>query len=241
MRAQTTPFFTGGPTTTNPLFTYDAVDRLTQFSRASERRRICSGLTVWMGMANRLLGISNGVAAPYVMDNTFPNPADFQMNQYTLTPFVLALNNDANGNLVSPHHHDRPVGLPIRLRRPALFRHGFEQWHADASGELQLQCPGQRNAGAIPGGPARSPRNLSTITRTTIAMATSLRNTEGGVLAVSSVSSLAGGRQRCCCRPYAATGRAAPPFVRFNPAGEAIYLHTDDLGTSSPSPMRAAM
>lgn len=36
------------------------------------------------------------------MDGTLPNPADFQMNQYTLTPFVLAPEQyDANGNLVA--------------------------------------------------------------------------------------------------------------------------------------------
>ena len=100
-RAQTAPFFNGGLTTTN-LFAYDALDRLTSFSRASGSPGDLFRAYNLDGNGNRMLGISNGVAAPYIMDNTFPVPADFQMNQYTLTPFVLAPEQyDQNGNLVA--------------------------------------------------------------------------------------------------------------------------------------------
>jgi YD repeat-containing protein len=99
-RTQTVPFFPGGPTTTN-VFAYDALDRLTDFARLSGAAGDYAKIHSLDGNGNRLITSSNGLAFPYVMDNTFPDPADFQMNQYTLTPFVVAPEQyDANGNLI---------------------------------------------------------------------------------------------------------------------------------------------
>jgi YD repeat-containing protein len=101
VRAQTAPFFNGGSMTTNSLG-YDAVDRLTQFTRAANSADDLFRAYVLDGNGNRLTGISNGVAAPYIMDPAQPDPADFQMNQYTITPFVTAPQQyDLNGNLSS--------------------------------------------------------------------------------------------------------------------------------------------
>jgi len=99
-RAQTLPFFAGGFTTTN-LFAYDALDRLTSFDRFSESLGNLTKAYVLDGNGNRLGATSNGIFAPYIMDATQPDPADFQMNQYTLTPFVVAPEQyDQNGNLI---------------------------------------------------------------------------------------------------------------------------------------------
>jgi YD repeat-containing protein len=100
-RTQTAPFYAGGSMTTN-LFAYDALDRMTDFVRSTGQPTDLIRTYGLDGIGNRLVGVSNGVAAPYALDSTFPDPADFQMNQYTLTPFVLAPElYDANGNLVS--------------------------------------------------------------------------------------------------------------------------------------------
>lgn len=100
-RTQTAAFFPGGPTTTN-AFQYDALDRMTTFTRSSGSPDDYFKTHQLDGPGNRLATVSNGVALPYGMDATpRPGPADFQMNQYTFTPFVLApAQYDENGNLV---------------------------------------------------------------------------------------------------------------------------------------------
>ena len=98
LRAQTVPFVQAGPMQTN-IFTYDPLDRLTNSLTA---------LTTTVeqtyqldGSGNRMAVISNSVAQPYFRDNTPPpGPADFQMDQYTLTPFGTQTY-DENGNLIS--------------------------------------------------------------------------------------------------------------------------------------------
>jgi YD repeat-containing protein len=97
-RAQTVPFFGGGPTRTN-TFAYDALDRI-----GGNLDSVLNLIRVYEldANGNRVNVFSNGVVQPYIMDATFPNPADFQMNQYTFTPFVLAPQQyDQNGNLIS--------------------------------------------------------------------------------------------------------------------------------------------
>lgn len=96
-RAQTVPFHVGGATTTN-LFTYDALDRLTQFARERGTPDDFRRLYGLDGNGNRLFAASNGVVAPYIMEATIP-PADFQMDQYTVTPFANQAYDD-NGNLI---------------------------------------------------------------------------------------------------------------------------------------------
>lgn len=97
-RTQTVPFFGGGQTRTN-TFAYDALDRI-----GGNIDSVLNLIRIYEldANGNRVNVFSNGVVQSYVMDATFPNPADFQMNQYTLTPFVLAPEQyDQNGNLIS--------------------------------------------------------------------------------------------------------------------------------------------
>jgi YD repeat-containing protein len=100
-RTQTAAFFPGGPTITNAL-QYDALDRMTSFARSSGAPEDYFKSHELDGPGNRLVTVFNGVPSPYTMDATpRPGPADFQMNQYTITPFVLAPEQyDENGNLV---------------------------------------------------------------------------------------------------------------------------------------------
>ncbi|MEK7781065.1 MAG: hypothetical protein AAB370_06150, partial [Verrucomicrobiota bacterium] len=99
LRAQTAPFYQGGDMTTN-VFDYDALDRLRLAikTKGTSAQRVDYSLD---GNGNRLEVAVDLIPAPYTMDNTFPVPADFQMNQYTLTPFVVAPEQyDENGNLI---------------------------------------------------------------------------------------------------------------------------------------------
>ena len=76
------------------LFAYDSVNRLGQSVSAIDA--IAYNLD---GIGNRLSVTGGTNAGSYFMDPAAP-PADFQMNQYTTTPFDTRTN-DANGNLVS--------------------------------------------------------------------------------------------------------------------------------------------
>ena len=99
-RSQLESFSAGGTTTTN-VWDYDPLNRLVQ-SALFRGNSVATKSYMLDGNGNRQLTFSNGLASAYTMDDTFPDPADFQMNQYTLTPFVaLPELYDANGNLVS--------------------------------------------------------------------------------------------------------------------------------------------
>jgi RHS repeat-associated protein len=51
------------------------------------------------GVGNRILVTGDNCPGPYTMDPTLPEPADFQVNQYTTTPCDARLY-DKNGNLI---------------------------------------------------------------------------------------------------------------------------------------------
>lgn len=98
-RQQLVPFPVGVPALTTNLFAYDALNRMTSYSR----NRASTAHTKDMSLdrnGNRLLLTSNGVASVYTMDNGTPEPADFQMDQYTGTPFGIE-QHDHNGNLIA--------------------------------------------------------------------------------------------------------------------------------------------
>jgi len=97
LRAQLTPFTTGGDRTTN-IFDYDSLDRLRLAIKTKGTSAQRNDYTL-DGNGNRQQVISNGVAQSYVMEATIP-PGDFQMDQYTLTPFG-AQEYDANGNRIA--------------------------------------------------------------------------------------------------------------------------------------------
>ncbi len=82
------------------LYLYDAVNRLIN----SQITNGCpSGFTNYQldGVGNRLQVFGGPNPGPYTMDPLLCEPADFQMNQYTTTPFNPQRLYDANGNFTS--------------------------------------------------------------------------------------------------------------------------------------------
>ena len=101
VRIQGVPFAPGGPVTTN-VFLYDPLNRMTDFTRERGFTNDLFKSHVLDGNGNRQLTITNGLAFPYTLDPTLPVPGDFQVDQYTLTPFVFAPQQyDENGALLS--------------------------------------------------------------------------------------------------------------------------------------------
>jgi YD repeat-containing protein len=94
-RAQLLPFVPGGPLLTNRWDT-DALDRLVQSVRATGDAQSFRQYQLDPN-GNRQSVIENGMAQAYLMNNTLPEPADFQMNHYTVGPFG-EYQYDANGN-----------------------------------------------------------------------------------------------------------------------------------------------
>lgn len=137
IRGQLNPFFAGGETTTN-LFGYDAVDRLQQSARrrGSPQDELRSYALDGNGNRQSVTLIQDGLISvdAYIMDDTLPDPADFQMNQYTMTPFG-SHEYDLRGN--------RIVTLPPSGTDPTLYVYDFadrlvEVWRTGFSGTPEL-------------------------------------------------------------------------------------------------------
>ena len=105
LRAQTTAFSQGGPTTTN-AFAYDKLHRLLRGKKSVGTVLAQDNQYTLDRNGNRQQVIANGAAQIYEMNPALPEPADFQMNQYSFTPFG-GQQHDRNGNLVSV---DGPAG-----------------------------------------------------------------------------------------------------------------------------------
>jgi YD repeat-containing protein len=86
LRALTVPFIPGAQTNRQE-FQYDSLDRLVQSVTTQDGLPVQDATYVLDPMGNRQVVIGGGSAQPYLLNNTLPNPADFQVNQYTVTPF----------------------------------------------------------------------------------------------------------------------------------------------------------
>ena len=234
-RAMTAPWSSGGTLVTNS-YTYDAVNRLTQ-SHKNGAIIPTDFQYVYDANGNRLQVTNNGVEEVYTMDPAIPDPADFQMNQYTVTPFGSEYH-DARGNRTGRHNTARslsysydyadrlvqvdeldPVGTPV-----LLATYSYDPLGRRISKTLFA-------SGGLP------------------PVATTFVYDDGkdddcdglpddDVLevyrgaAVSSVSVLAGGAGGgAAAASYAATGRMfAPPVAFLNAVGEVFYTQCDDYG-----------
>lgn len=99
LRQQTTPFPGPVPATTTNVFAYDALNRLQSYSRNRASTAYTRNYALDAN-GNRLSVSSNGLAQAYGMDATLPEPGDFQMNQYSFTPFGEE-QHDRNGNVTA--------------------------------------------------------------------------------------------------------------------------------------------
>jgi YD repeat-containing protein len=233
-RAMTAPWSSGGTLVTNS-YTYDAVNRLTQ-SHKNGAIIPTDFQYVYDANGNRLQVTNNGVEEVYTMDPTIPDPADFQMNQYTVTPFGSEYH-DARGNRTGRHNTARslsyrydyadrlvqvdeldPIGTYVTLatysydplgRRISkiLFSSGLPQ----STTTFVYDDGKDDDCDGLPDDDV-------------------LEVHKGA--AVSSVSVLAGGTGGgAAAASYAATGRMfAPPVGFLNAAGEVYYTHCDDSG-----------
>ncbi|MDD2599548.1 MAG: HU family DNA-binding protein [Kiritimatiellae bacterium] len=97
VRSLTSPFVAGGPTNRQE-FVYDSLDRLVHAVASTNGATARDTAYVLDPMGNRLSVIRDSVDQLYWLDPTLPAPADFQVHQYTTTPFD-ARQYDENGNL----------------------------------------------------------------------------------------------------------------------------------------------
>ena len=97
LRAQTVAWTQGGSTVT----VVRAYDKLHRLLRVRKSQGAATDETDYLldAEGNRLAVTNNGAPSFYARDATLPEPGDFQMDQYTITPFASE-QYDRNGNLV---------------------------------------------------------------------------------------------------------------------------------------------
>ena len=77
---------------------YDSLDRLVQSVTTQDVVPVQDATYVLDPMGNRQVVLGGGMAQPYQLNPKLPQPADFQVNQYTVTPFDER-QYDENGNV----------------------------------------------------------------------------------------------------------------------------------------------
>jgi len=235
LRAMTAPWDGTANLVTNQ-YGYDAMHRL-RHSRRSGHIVAGDFDYVYDANGNRLQVTNNGAFEAYTMDAATPEPADFQMNQYTTTPFGAELH-DAQGNRIGLagageptfyryDYADRlvqvdaidPIGTPVTV---ATYRY-------DALG---------RRIGKTVFGAGGLPPTVMTYVYDDTRDDDCDGAADDRVLevytgaAVSSVSVLTGASGGgAAATSYAATGRMLSPPVGFVDAdGELLFTHVDERG-----------
>ena len=234
LRAQTEPFAPGGDTRTNG-WSHDALGRV-GLSVSSQGTWSSSTAYALDGKGNRLAVTNNGATEVYTRDAALPEPADFQMDQYTATP-AGSNTYDAAGNLLareSPaapwfYHYDY-AGRLVQVDGPDALGSisPVAAFGYDALGRRVVKM-------TFPSGlPPETTQFVYGDGRDQdcdgLAEDPVLETRKGG--AVSSVSVLSGAGGGAAAAAYAATGRMlAPPVAVIGGAGEILFTHTDDLGS----------
>ena len=231
LRAMTAPWSSGGPLTTN-AYGFDRLHRLTRGTRVSGSANDYAKVYVLDANGNRLQVTNNGLPESYAMDNTLPEPADFQMDQYTETPFGTETH-DANGNRI----------LSVSPTGSTFYRYDYADRlvQVDTLAGKGLPTPaatyrydplGRRIGKTLFSSGGLPPETVEFVYGDDCddSDRSPLESYKNGK--VSSVSVLAGGAGGgAAAASYAATGRMLqPPLVIFGAAGEAYYTHTDELG-----------
>ncbi len=82
------------------------------------------------GVGNRTLVTGDNYPGTYTMDFTLPEPADFQVNQYTSTPMDISRSYDLNGNLININYSiGQNVIMSYDYRNRLVF-------HSDKAAEI---------------------------------------------------------------------------------------------------------
>jgi len=86
-------------------YTYDAANRLINTIVTDNSTRLPTVVRdtdyALDGVGNRTMVTGDNYPGTYTMNSTLPEPADFQMNQYTNTPMDVSRSYDLNGNLMA--------------------------------------------------------------------------------------------------------------------------------------------
>jgi len=235
LRAMTAPW-NGTVNLVTNQYGYDAMHRLRHSRRsghvvAGDFDYVCDV------NGNRLQVTNNGAVEVYAMDATTPEPADFQMNQYTTTPFG-AEQHDAQGNRVGRDGADEPtfyrydyadrlvqvdtldpVGTPVTVatyRYDALGRRIGKTVFAAGGLPPALTTYVYDDTRDDDCDGAADDRVLEVYTGAAVSSVSVLAGASGGGAASAS---------------YAATGRMLSPPVGFvDAAGELLFTHVDERG-----------
>jgi len=237
LRAQTVPFYVGGNTITN-FFEYDALNQLhqTETTLGASLKQVAYALD---GDGNRQLVVSNGMAMPYFMDNTpLPGPADFQMDQYTMTPFGFE-SHDENGNRTGQSSSIAQLQYQYDYANRLVQVNDLTTGSAVPVVGFAYNALGLRIRKTVYPPAPSLPVTIEHIRDTQIGEVCDDGNTDSGdgcrILemrvggALSDVFVHVSGLKEEI-RENDSVFRSAPPLVRFNPTGVATYFHADDLG-----------
>jgi YD repeat-containing protein len=215
LRAQTAPFSTGGDMKTN-TFSYDPLNRLNSSVMESLLIAVPRTTTYQLdGNGNRQQVVENGVIQPYQMNAGLPEPADFQVNQYSLSP-LGAHGYDRNGNLTSTdagagptlYHYDYADRLVLVERTVGPAQFAVAAYAYDALGRRVSKT-------LFPPAPA------APVTTSWFLDA----DCDGDGIIEERLNGVLRGQDVLLIYDQNEAGR-----VRFTSAGETLYFHTDDLG-----------
>ncbi|MBV5335863.1 hypothetical protein JZU48_02335, partial [bacterium] len=206
--------------------------RLTRGTRVSGSASDYAKTYVLDPNGNRLQVTNNGVLETYAMDASLPEPADFQMDQYTATPFGTEAH-DVNGNRTASVS---PTGSTLYRYDYADRLVQVDTLNGDGS-VAPVATYSYDPLGRRIGKTVFASGGLPSDTMAFVygddcddTDRTPLETYKNGK--VSSVGVLAGGAGGgAAAASYAATGRMLqPPLVIFGAAGEACYTHCDEIG-----------
>ncbi|EEF60515.1 RHS repeat domain-containing protein [Pedosphaera parvula] len=218
LRAQVVPFVQNQPTATN-LWSYTA---LNQLSKAINTKGTGATLRSYhLDAKGNRLEVTNDVTVDvYTRDATLPEPADFQMDQYTVTPFGTE-QHDHNGNLIQLSGSDGPTtcfyDYANRLVEVDRLNNGIPGLVASFSYDALGRCISKTTYPGVPSAPV------------------TIQYVHGGDLDRDGVleERVSGVVSRVHCWGITGgdlDGDGYPDRVAFTGGGEPIYYHTDELG-----------
>jgi YD repeat-containing protein len=222
LRAQTAPFAPNQPTTTN-IWSYTP---LNQLSKAINTKGTGATLRSYHldAKGNRIAVTNDATVDLYSRDATLPEPADFQMDQYTLTPFGIE-QHDHNGNLIqlssaagpTAYHYDYADRL---VEVDGLDNNGILGPLVSYSYDALGRCISKTTYPAAPSAPLTTQYVHGGETDKDC-NGGPIEERVNGVVSRAYVSGLAiGDLDR----------DGWPDRVAFTGGGEPIYYHTDELG-----------
>jgi phage tail-like protein len=228
LRAQLTPWIQGAPTRTN-TFGYDALNRMSLAISANRGVTTRNDYTL-DAVGNRLTVTNDGTASSYTRDTTTPEPADFQMDQYTLTPSSQQ-QYDRNGNLIGRKSSNGTTRYQYDYADRLVEVDSFSNGALGPVVSFTYDALGRRL-----GKTSYPPSPLAPITTYYVAGVDGTDTDCAAPVLEERSGGPAGPVSRLYCWGGNSTRLAEvdrdgfPDLVAFDGAGQAQYYHSDDLG-----------